>query len=144
MSKYSQQAIDYENVRAKRETEIQNFFGKREEFLDSMSKQEPQQTPAQQEKRGNMSVAMSPMPKYKCHKEVWALKIKEVVENTPPSETPQAAQILLVFDRFAPMPISNEFYAKHNPQKGGYFVRYEDGYESYSPAKAFEEGYTKI
>jgi hypothetical protein len=27
---------------------------------------------------------------------------------------------------------------------GGYYVRYENGFESWSPAKAFEEGYTKI
>lgn len=27
---------------------------------------------------------------------------------------------------------------------GGYYVRYEDGFESWSPAKAFEEGYTKV
>lgn len=27
---------------------------------------------------------------------------------------------------------------------GGYFVRYEDGYESWSPAAAFEGGYTRI
>jgi hypothetical protein len=27
---------------------------------------------------------------------------------------------------------------------GGYVVRYEDGYLSWSPAKAFEEGYTLI
>jgi hypothetical protein len=26
----------------------------------------------------------------------------------------------------------------------GYFVRYEDGYESWSPTKAFEEGYSPI
>lgn len=34
--------------------------------------------------------------------------------------------------------------AKHKPVAGGYFVVYEDGYESFSPAKAFEEGYTRI
>ena len=27
---------------------------------------------------------------------------------------------------------------------GGYYVRYEDGYESWLPAKAFEEGYSRI
>lgn len=27
---------------------------------------------------------------------------------------------------------------------GGYLVRYEDGYMSWSPAKAFEEGYTLL
>lgn len=26
----------------------------------------------------------------------------------------------------------------------GYYVVYDDGYKSWSPAKAFEEGYTKI
>lgn len=26
---------------------------------------------------------------------------------------------------------------------GGYYVRYPDGFESWSPAKAFEEGYTR-
>ena len=36
------------------------------------------------------------------------------------------------------------FVQKHNPQSGGYYVRYEDGYESYSPAEAFESGYTPI
>jgi len=33
---------------------------------------------------------------------------------------------------------------EHNPQPGGYFVVYKDGYKSFSPAKAFEEGYTRI
>jgi xanthine/CO dehydrogenase XdhC/CoxF family maturation factor len=27
---------------------------------------------------------------------------------------------------------------------GGYYVLYEDNFESWSPAKAFEEGYTRI
>jgi hypothetical protein len=31
---------------------------------------------------------------------------------------------------------------KHKPQVGGYFVQYRDGYKSFSPAAAFEEGYS--
>lgn len=31
-----------------------------------------------------------------------------------------------------------------HPGIGGYFVRYEDGYTSWSPAKAFEEGYIEV
>ena len=27
---------------------------------------------------------------------------------------------------------------------GGYYVRYPDGYESWSPAEAFEDGYTLV
>ena len=30
------------------------------------------------------------------------------------------------------------------PRVGGYYVVYADGYKSFSPATAFEEGYTKI
>ena len=33
---------------------------------------------------------------------------------------------------------------QHKPKSGGYFVRYEDGYESFSPAAAFEGGHTPI
>lgn len=32
--------------------------------------------------------------------------------------------------------------AQHKPKIGGYFVLYEDGYTSYSPASTFEAGYT--
>lgn len=38
--------------------------------------------------------------------------------------------------------VSAEYVQKHNPQVGGYYVRYPDGYESWSPAASFEEGYT--
>lgn len=37
-----------------------------------------------------------------------------------------------------------DYVAKHNPQADGYFVQYEDGYKSYSPAQAFENGYHRI
>ena len=33
---------------------------------------------------------------------------------------------------------------RHKPKAGGYYVVYDDGYKSYSPAKAFEEGYVRI
>ena len=35
------------------------------------------------------------------------------------------------------------YYNKHKPTIGGYYVLYPDGYESFSPAKPFEEGYTR-
>jgi hypothetical protein len=37
--------------------------------------------------------------------------------------------------------VSPDYIRKHNPQPGGYFVVYDDGYQSFSPAEAFEEGY---
>ena len=30
------------------------------------------------------------------------------------------------------------------PEVGGYYVVHKDGYKSFSPANAFEEGYTRI
>ena len=33
---------------------------------------------------------------------------------------------------------------KHKPEVGGYYVVYEDGYKSFSPAGAFESGYTLL
>lgn len=38
--------------------------------------------------------------------------------------------------------VSNAYFNHFTPEIGGYYIRYKDGYESYSPAKAFEEGYS--
>lgn len=77
------------------------------------------------------------LPKYKCHKHVWALKIAAITNFDDGSAT---------FDfedtRYASKPFSAEWVVKHKPQPGGYWVVYQDGYQSYSPADAFEAGYT--
>lgn len=78
--------------------------------------------------------AQKEMPKYRCHKEVGALKIAEVDGYT----------LLFEDDSYAPMYVGPQFVDKHSPRAGGYLVAYADGYRSYSPAKAFEEGYTLI
>ncbi len=87
------------------------------------------------------------MPRYKCHKEVWALKIKEV-QLVSGEGTPDGAKFTkrLVFEnsRYAPIEVDADYVRKHNPQTGGYYVVYGDGYKSFSPAQAFEEGYTLI
>lgn len=36
--------------------------------------------------------------------------------------------------------VDQSYIDKHNPQVGGYFIRYEDGYESFCPAESFESG----
>src|SRR5437667_11130918 len=76
------------------------------------------------------------MPKYQCHKQVWALKI---------------AAIEFDFDGTAKIAPSDKGYAtvttkpKYRIQfRGseadlGYYVVYSDGYQSWSPSKAFEE-----
>ena len=86
----------------------------------------------------SLSENAAEMPRYRCHKEVWALKISLIrkwdtfVEIFPADEG---------YDSFRVTP---EWFAKHNPEVGGYYVVYKDGYTSFSPAAAFEEGYTRI
>jgi hypothetical protein len=80
------------------------------------------------------------MPKYRSHKEVWALKIKDVLCD--PGKTEGA--IIPEEEGFASIPVSVEYMEKHDPQPGGYYVVYPDGYKSWSPAKAFESGYTRV
>ena len=88
---------------------------------------------------------MSPLPQYKCHKVVGALKIKAVVDSTMPrSEADGTRSIVPEDGRYSPFHVSADYVRRHKPQAGGYYVSYEDGYESYSPAEAFESGYTLI
>ena len=92
-----------------------------------------------------MSVGIE-LPKYKCHKQVWALKIKEITQAPASQERCHAGgdwYLVPENGSYAPILVGHdEYYAKHNPQPGGYYVVYADGYASYSPAKAFEEGYS--
>lgn len=79
------------------------------------------------------------MPKYKCHKKVWALKIKGIIDNK--ATTPELA---FEDEDYAPLSVDWDWYYRHKPQAGGYYVVYADGYKSYSTAQAFESGYTRI
>jgi hypothetical protein len=88
--------------------------------------------------------ASAEMPRYRCHKEVHALKIAEVHYFSPAADTANHARLLFEDDRYASMEVTPEWVAKHDPKAGGYFVAYEDGYTSFSPAEAFESGYTRI
>jgi hypothetical protein len=47
-------------------------------------------------------------------------------------------------ESYAPFEVSAEYVMRHKPQVGGYYVVYPDGYKSWSPAEAFESGYTRI
>ena len=81
--------------------------------------------------------ASAEMPKYKCHKEVWALKIEELHSSEDGS-----AMLVPAERGFAGIRVPPEYVAKHKPEAGGYYVVYSDGYRSFSPAKAFEDGYS--
>lgn len=125
------------------------------------------------------------LPRYRCHKEVWALKIKFINPLVPPNcehlygsakcgygpnecmhfgsdseivpplgrheykpgkEWPygltEAAVITPEDGRYGAFTVDAAYVRKHQPQVGGYYVVYKDGYKSFSPADAFEDGYT--
>ena len=89
------------------------------------------------------------MPKYQSYKQVWALKIKSIVFDSDLAkdsnrETDGSAIITSEEEGYSPFKVNNAYCHKHKPQVGGYYVMYDDGYESWSPAEAFEGGYIKI
>lgn len=85
------------------------------------------------------------MPRYQSHKKVWALKIKSVqADPSAPLGSTAACIIVPEESGYAPFRVDEEYCLKHNPKVGGYYVVYDDGYKSFSPAQAFEEGYTRI
>jgi hypothetical protein len=91
------------------------------------------------EEYGEGSASME-MPQYRCHKKVWALKIGGI----GPADSAGACLLFPEDSRYAAIKVDSVYRAKHVPTSGGYYVVYDDGYKSFSPAKAFEEGYTLI
>lgn len=79
------------------------------------------------------------LPLWKCHKVVQAGKISFMARDEP-------NQLLMIHAEPSNMPfaVPLDFLYRHNPTIGGYFVVYEDGYISYSPAEAFEAGYHEV
>lgn len=89
--------------------------------------------------------ACNSLPRWQCHKVVEAFKIDDIrkkVRNIVTDIEMLSGAVLLGFGY--EVEVSGAYMQKHSPQLGGYYVRYEDGYESYSPAEAFESGYTRI
>lgn len=90
------------------------------------------------------------LPKYNCHKQVWALKIKDIhkfefIRDSVTGNKPDDYYIIEPENKkYAKFEVSESYYKKHNPQIGGYYVQYKDGYKSFSPAKEFEDGYSLI
>ena len=92
--------------------------------------------------------ASMPLPEWESHKRVWGDKIVKVVDNGPDCESaiPDDSHIIWHLACKAYVHVSNALKIRYgmNDPLGGYYVRYADGFESWSPAKAFEEGYARI
>jgi len=74
---------------------------------------------------------------YTCTKIVHAAKIIDIDGGV-------ADMTRLLFEGGECVDVDVKYIAKHNPKVDGYYVVYKDGYTSFSPAEAFEEGYNKI
>lgn len=81
------------------------------------------------------------MPKYKCHKVVHALKIAGIDNHAS-----ESAIIYPSDSKYAPVTTDIGWMArfKGGDDDLGYYVVYEDGFTSWSPTKAFEEGYSNV
>ena len=88
-----------------------------------------------------MDEPMMELPIYRSHKEVFALKIKAVYRGGDDGE-----QIMIKPEdgRYADFSVDVAYATKHEPKAGGYYVVYQDGYKSWSPAEAFEGGYMAV
>jgi len=85
-----------------------------------------------------MSVSVE-LPEYRSHKVVRAAKITGFRGNGN-ADMPD----LLLGEIGGVVTLLPEWHEKHKPKVGGYYVLYGDGYSSFSPAKAFEDGYTRV
>lgn len=85
------------------------------------------------------SEASMEMPRYVSHKKVWALKIAAIEINEDKSA--KIAPADKGYAVFTTKPgWAERFMSGDDP---GYYVQYADGFASWSPTKAFEEGYTR-
>lgn len=86
------------------------------------------------------SITVLPMPQYRSHKVVGALKIKEVITFFHIPEQ----RVVLVFEDASIPSQEVDVINRPRPEPGWYFVRYPDGYYSFSPAEQFEQGYSLV
>lgn len=89
------------------------------------------------------------LPQWKSHKVVRAAPIRAIY----PTEGDQEPGWIVYLDGNPgpndPQPwpaihVKPEIFSRYQPKPGDYFVIYDDGYESVSPKKAFEEGYSQV
>jgi len=80
-----------------------------------------------------------PLPTYISHKRVRALEIASIGAYDPMND-----RRLVSFSdaRFSPVKMEERMFSRYKPGPGDFYVVYEDGYQSFSPRKAFLEGYT--
>lgn len=87
---------------------------------------------------------MKQYPQYQCHKIVSAFKILRMAQGISPANEGNKPvwNIWPVDHDLDPIEVDAAWLEKNKVVPGGYVVIYNDGYMSFSPEKAFEDGYT--
>ena len=78
------------------------------------------------------------LPLYDCHKQARAAQILAVRHHVDRTGT-----LVFMNPDFPNLNVESAYMEKHKPESGGYFVVYKDGYASFSPQRAFEDGYSR-
>jgi len=84
-----------------------------------------------EERDDGAAAATMEMPRYVSHKKVWALEIKDVTDF----------RLHFKEEGYASIPRDEAMFSRYTPVPGDFYVVYADGYKSFSPRKAFLEGY---
>lgn len=92
------------------------------------------------------------LKKYQSHKIVEAGKILKIENNENPDKSGMAAAspsgavftVSVGGNSAFLIAVGPGYMTKHKPEVGGYYVKYPDGYESFSPAEPFESGYLPL
>lgn len=84
----------------------------------------------------------SKMQRYECHKKVWALEVKRVGNYRTGDDDRVVRDV--TFTNGETRTLWDKIFLRYVPDAGDFYVVYEDGYESFSPRKAFLEGYKPV
>ena len=89
----------------------------------------------------NHVIAGKPIPLYKSHKIVRALRIRHIATPNG-ADAPRVVTFRNSEFQDVSLTLPPELFARYIPLQGDYFVVYDDGYQSFSPWKAFLDGYS--
>lgn len=85
------------------------------------------------------------LPQWQCHKVVSAFKIVERKRAySQDVDSSEGFTHKLLGDDGIAVVVGQDYMDRHQPLVGGYFVQYENGHQSFSPAEAFEAGYSSL
>jgi hypothetical protein len=99
----------------------------------------------------NKEDIVAKLPKWQSHKilegdKIVAIKDVGVANRTGPNDSGQrwvlacGVEIEVSLDLLSRLPIGKAY----KDALGGYYAKYQDGFESWSPAQAWEEGNTRL